>query len=85
MSYNLKYELDYEQLNENLFLYNRDDLNILTIAEKEDLNHFSCKTLLFYILSDLNHNMICDFNLSTHLTLDSRLSTHTIAPKIEEA
>ena len=61
MSYNLNYELDNEQFNDNISLYNHAELNKLEIAEKEDLNHFSCKAILFYILSEINHDVICNY------------------------
>ena len=56
--YNLKYDL----MNENTILYDRNDLNKLTIANAENLNHFSCKAILFYILSELDHDIVTEYH-----------------------
>jgi hypothetical protein len=41
-----KFELDYVLANESVMLYHNENLNKLIIAEKENLNHFSCKALM---------------------------------------
>jgi hypothetical protein len=63
MSYN-SYNLDYELDDLNVNIYNRAELNKLTIAEGEDLNHFSGKAMMFYYLSgELNHDVITDYHI----------------------
>ena len=63
MSFNL-YDLDYELADQNAtdfnrkaILYNHEDLNKLVIAGTEKLNHFISKSIMFYILSEFNHNI----------------------------
>ena len=56
-------EINYELIDENVNLYVHNDLNKLTIAENENLNHFSTKAILFYVLTELNHDVICDFHI----------------------
>ena len=43
--YNLKYDLNSELMNENTILYDRENINKLVIAENDDLNHFSCRSV----------------------------------------
>ena len=69
MSFNL-YDLNYELTDKNAvdfskkaILYNRDDLNKLAIVDREQLNHFISKAIMFYILSELNHNIASECNL----------------------
>ena len=66
MSYNL-YDLDYELADKNALdfskkaiLYNRNDLNKLVIAGNEKLNHFITKSIMYYILSELNHDLVTE-------------------------
>lgn len=59
MSLNMN-EMNYVLDEMNVNLYNRNDVNKLVIAVDENLNHFCSKALMFYILSDLNHDMICN-------------------------
>jgi hypothetical protein len=60
-------------------LYHNENLNKLIIAEKENLNHFSCKALMFYLLSELNHDLICDYNIIEIGNFDLYdLSTRTV-------
>jgi hypothetical protein len=58
--YNLNYSL--ETLNDSI--YNHLDLNRLTLAENEKLNEFINKSILFYILNELNHDVVSDFNIN---------------------
>jgi hypothetical protein len=66
MSFNL-YDLDYKLVDQNAvdfsrkaILYNREDLNKLVIAGVEKLNHFITKSIMFYILSELNHDIVTE-------------------------
>ena len=61
--YNLKYDLNSELIDENTILYDRNDLNKIKIASGEKLNNFITKSTLFYILSELNHDIIVDFEI----------------------
>jgi hypothetical protein len=61
--YEMNYELE-EDMNVNVDIYDRNDLNKLSIAAAgEDLNHFSCKAVMFYVLSEMNHDVICDHHI----------------------
>ena len=58
------FEMNYMLDELNVNLYNREDLNKLVIAEKEDLNKFSCKAILYYILhGELKHDLVCDYHI----------------------
>jgi hypothetical protein len=66
MSYNL-YDLDYELADKNALdfsrkaiLFDRSDLNKLVIAGTEKLNHFSAKAILYYILSEMDHDVVSE-------------------------
>jgi hypothetical protein len=66
MSFNL-YDLDYKLVDQNAvdfsrkaILYNREDLNKLVIAGAEKLNHYITKSIMFYILSEFNHNIVTE-------------------------
>jgi len=63
MSFNL-YDLNYELDNKNALdfdrkaiLYDRNDLNKLITIDNEKLNHFSAKAIMFYVLSELDHDI----------------------------
>jgi len=63
MSLNL-YDLSYELADKNALdfsrkaiLYDRNDLNKLITIDNEKLNHFSAKAIMFYILSELDHDI----------------------------
>ena len=63
MSFNL-YDLNYELDNKNALdfdrkaiLYDRNDLNKLITIDNEKLNHFSAKVIMFYVLSELDHDI----------------------------
>jgi hypothetical protein len=69
MSFNL-YDRDYELADKNALdfshkaiLYNHEDLNKLVIAGREKLNHFITKSIMFYILSELNHDLVTECNI----------------------
>jgi hypothetical protein len=69
MSFSL-YDLDYELADENAtdfsrkaILYDYNDLNKLVIAGNEKINHFITKAIMFYILSELNHEIISECNI----------------------
>ena len=69
MSFSL-YDLDYELADKNALdfsrkaiLYNREDINKLVIAGAEKLNHFITKSIMFYILSELNHDIVSECNI----------------------
>jgi hypothetical protein len=64
------YDLDYELADKNALdfskkaiLYDRNDLNKLVIAGTEKLNHFISKAIMFYILSELDHNLVTECNI----------------------
>ena len=66
MSFNL-YDLDYELADKNALdfskkaiLYDRNDINKLVIAGTEKLNHFLTKSTLFYILTELCHDVVTE-------------------------
>ena len=85
MSYNL-YDLDYELADKNALdfskkaiLYNRNDLNKLVIAGNEKLNHFITKSIMYYILSELNHDLVTESTIVGVGRLDLfDISTQTI-------
>jgi hypothetical protein len=69
MSFSL-YNLDYELADKNAtdfsrkaILYDRGDLNRLVIAGNEKINHFISKAIMFYILSELNHDVVAECNI----------------------
>jgi hypothetical protein len=69
MSYRL-YDLDYELNDKSAVdferkakLFNKNDLNKLVIAGNEKLNHFISKAIKFYILSELNHDIVTECNI----------------------
>ena len=69
MSFNL-YDLDYELADKNALdfsrkaiLYDHNDLNKLVIAGVEKLNHFISKAIMFYILSELDHDVVTECNI----------------------
>lgn len=70
MSFNL-YDLndsldsdDSSGFSRKAILYDRNDLNKLVIAGTEKLNHFITKAIMFYILSELNHNLATECNIA---------------------
>ena len=69
MSYNL-YDLNYELADKNALdfskkaiLYEQVDINKLVIAGVEKLNHFITKSIMFYILTELNHDLVTECNI----------------------
>ena len=69
MSFSL-YNLDYELTDKNAtdfitkaILYDWNDLNKLVIAGNEKINHFISKAIMFYILSELNHDVVAECNV----------------------
>jgi len=69
MSFNL-YDLDFELADKNALdfsrkaiLFNRNDLNKLVIAGTEKLNHFISKAIIFYILSELDHDIVTECSI----------------------
>ena len=56
-------EMNYELENMNAVLFNRVDINKLVLAENENLNNFISKSILFYMLYELNHDVICDCHI----------------------
>jgi len=85
MSYNL-YDLDYELADKNALdfsrkaiLFDRNDLNKLVIAGREKLNHFITKSIMYYILSELNHDLVTESTIVGVGRLDLfDISTQTI-------
>ena len=64
--YDLDYELDDKaavDFERKAILFNRTDLNKLVIAGTEKLNHFISKAIMFYILSELNHDVTSECNV----------------------
>ena len=59
--YSKKLEMNYELVDERKISFNYDEVNKVEIAQNEDLNHFSIKAILTYILNELNHDVICDY------------------------
>ena len=66
LSFNL-YDLNYELADKNALdfsrkaiLFDRSDLNKLVIAGVEKLNHFISKAIMFYALSELDHNIVSE-------------------------
>ena len=62
--------MDYELADKNALdfskkaiLYDRNDLNKLVIAGTEKLNHFITKSIMFYILSELDHDLVTECNI----------------------
>jgi len=85
MSFNL-YDLNCELADKNALdfsrkaiLFNRNDLNKLVIAGTEKLNHFITKSITFYILSELNHDIVSECTIVGVGRLDLfDISTQTI-------
>jgi hypothetical protein len=72
-------EMNYELENMNAILFNHADINKLILAENEDLNNFVSKSILYYILSDLNHDIVTDYHIVGIGNVDLYdLSTRTI-------
>ena len=60
-------------------LYDRNDLNKLVIAGTEKLNHFITKAIMFYILSELNHDLATECNIAGIGRIDLfDISTRTV-------
>ena len=66
MSFNL-YDLDFELDDKNAtdfsrkaILYDRNDINKLVIAGAEKLNHFISKAITYFILSELDHDILTE-------------------------
>ena len=69
MSYSL-YDLKYELADKNALefskkaiLYDRNDINKLVIAGVEKLNHFITKSILYFILNELGHDVVTECNI----------------------
>jgi hypothetical protein len=69
MSFSL-YDLDFELADDNAtdfsrkaILYDYNDLNKLVIAGNEKLNHFISKAIMFYILSEFDHDVVAECNI----------------------
>ena len=65
--YDLKADLNDKNavdFNRKAILYDRNDLNKLVIAGTEKLNHFISKAIMFYILSELNHDIVSECNIN---------------------
>ena len=85
MSFNL-YDLNYELADKNALdfsrkaiLFDRSDLNKLVIAGVEKLNHFISKAIMFYLLSELNHDVVSECQIVGVGRLDLYdISTKTI-------
>ena len=85
MSFNL-YDLNYELADKNALdfskkaiLFERSDLNKLVIAGVEKLNHFISKAIMFYLLSELNHDVVSECQIVGVGRLDLYdISTKTI-------
>ena len=63
MSYNL-YDLHYELADKNALdfsrkaiLFDRNDMNKVVLAGREKLSHFITKSIMFYILTELDHDV----------------------------
>ena len=64
--YDLNYKLDDKNaldFTRKAILYNREDINKLVIAGTEKLNHFITKALFFYVLSELDHEIVTECNI----------------------
>ena len=78
MSYN-EYEMNYVLDEMKAIIYDHEKINKLVIVENEKLNHFICKATLFYVLRELDHDMIPDFHVIGVGSLDLYdLSARTI-------
>jgi hypothetical protein len=44
-------------------LFKRNDINKLVIAGREKLNHFITKTIMFYLLRELDHDLVTECNI----------------------
>jgi len=69
MSYDM-YDLNYELNDKNALdfsrkaiLYDRNDLNKLVIDGTEKLNHFIAKAIMYYVLSELDHDITTECTL----------------------
>ena len=61
--YNQKYKLEDQNaldFGRKAILYDLNDINKLIIAGNEKLNHFTAKAIMFYILSELNHDIVSE-------------------------
>ena len=69
MSFNL-YDLnsgldsdDAVDFSRKAILFDKTDLNKLVITGNEKLNHFISKAIMFFILSELSHNVVTECNI----------------------
>jgi hypothetical protein len=69
MSSNL-YDRDFELADNNALdfsrkaiLFERIDINKLVIAGREKLNHFITKSIMFYLLRELDHDLVTECNI----------------------
>jgi hypothetical protein len=69
MSNNL-YDRDFELADKNALdfsrkaiLFERNDINKLVIAGREKLNHFITKSIMFYLLRELEHDLVTECNI----------------------
>jgi hypothetical protein len=44
-------------------LFDRNDINKLIVAGREKLNHYITKSIMFYILSELHHDLVTECNI----------------------
>ena len=54
-------EMNYKLVDERKISFDFDQVNKIEIGSNEDLNHFSIKAILTFILNELNHDVICDY------------------------
>ena len=80
-----EYELNHMLVDESVNLYAHDNLNKLIIADDENLNHFSAISILFYILAELNHDVICDYHVIGFDKFDLYDITNRTVYQIENA
>ena len=71
-------EMNYELVDERKILFDYDEVNKIEVALGEDLDHFSVKAMLTYILnSELKHDVICDFYIPGLLSSETPQTPRT--------
>ena len=54
---------DATEFSRKAILYNRNDINKLVIAGVEKLNHFITKSIMYFILTELDHDVVTECNI----------------------
>ena len=59
----MQHPIDHRKFKRRGILYQSHDINKLIKHQREKLDHISAKTILFYILRELKHDVITEFEI----------------------